>query len=48
MSFSNFGETQRQPLTLGSSASYHRLRRIKAIIDPHDLIRSNHPVSPAG
>ena len=43
----NFAETRRKPMTLFSSASYHRLRRIKAIIDPNDLIRSNHPVSPA-
>ena len=43
----NFAETRRKPVTLFSSASYHRLRRIKAIIDPDDLIRSNHPVLPA-
>jgi hypothetical protein len=43
----NFAETRRKPTTLFSSASYHRLRRIKAILDPHDVIRSNHPVSPA-
>jgi hypothetical protein len=29
-----------------SSASYHRLRRIM-IVDPTDLIRSNHPIPPA-
>jgi hypothetical protein len=40
----NFAETRRKAATLFSSASYHRLRRIKAIVDPTDLIRSNHPV----
>ena len=43
----NFAETRRKPTTLFSSASYHRLRRIKAIVDPTDLIRSNHPFPPA-
>ena len=36
----NFAETRRKPAALFSSASYHRLRRIKAIVDPKDLIRS--------
>ena len=43
----NFAESRRKAATLFSSASYHRLRRIKAIVDPTDLIRSNHPISPA-
>ena len=43
----NFAETRRKPMTLFSSASYHKLRQIKAILDPHDLIRSNHPIPPA-
>jgi hypothetical protein len=43
----NFAETRRKAGTLFSSASYHRLRRIKAIVDPTDLIRSNHPIPPA-
>ena len=43
----NFAETRRRPGTLFSSASYHRLRRIKAIVDPEDTIRSNHPIPPA-
>ena len=30
-----------------SDASYYRLRRIKAIVDPADLIRSNHPIPAA-
>jgi FAD binding domain/Berberine and berberine like len=43
----NFADSRRKAASLFSSASYHRLRRIKAIIDPTDLIRSNHPVPPA-
>jgi FAD binding domain-containing protein/berberine-like enzyme len=43
----NFAESRRKATTLFSSASYHRLRRIKAIVDPTDLIRSNHPIPPA-
>jgi Berberine and berberine like len=43
----NFADTRRKAASLYSSASYHRLRRIKAIVDPTDLIRSNHPVPPA-
>jgi UDP-N-acetylenolpyruvoylglucosamine reductase len=43
----NFAETRRQASSLFSSASYHRLRRIKAIVDPTGLIRSNHPIEPA-
>ena len=45
--YMNFAETRRKPSSLFSSASYHRLRRIKAIVDPTDLIRSNHPIAPA-
>jgi FAD binding domain/Berberine and berberine like len=43
----NFAESRRKPSQLFSSASYHRLRRIKAIVDPTDLVRSNHPIPPA-
>ena len=43
----NFAESRRSATTLFSDASYYRLRRIKAIVDPTDLIRSNHPISPA-
>ena len=38
----NFAETRRQASTLWSETSYHRLRRIKAAVDPLNLIRSNH------
>jgi HAMP domain-containing protein len=27
--------------------AYQRLRRIKANVDPGDIIRSNHPIPPA-
>jgi FAD binding domain/Berberine and berberine like len=43
----NFAESRRKASQLFSSASFHRLRRIKAIVDPTDLIRSNHPIPPA-
>ena len=43
----NFAESRRKAASLFSSASYHRLRRIKAIVDPTDLVRSNHPIPPA-
>jgi Berberine and berberine like len=43
----NFADTRRKAVTLFSSMSYHRLRRIKAIVDPTDRIRSNHPIPPA-
>ena len=45
--YMNFAETSRKATTLFASESYHRLRRIKAIVDPTDLVRSNHPVPPA-
>lgn len=45
--YMNVAETRRKASMLFSSASYHRLRRIKAIVDPTDMIRSNHPVPPA-
>ena len=43
----NFAETQGDPARFWTQQAYHRLRRIKAAVDPDDLIRSNHPV-PAG
>jgi FAD/FMN-containing dehydrogenase len=43
----NFADSRRKAASLFSSASYHRLRRIKAIVDPTDVIRSNHPIPPA-
>jgi hypothetical protein len=40
----NFADTQRDPAAFWTEQAYHRLRRIKAAVDPDDLIRSNHPV----
>jgi FAD/FMN-containing dehydrogenase len=40
----NFAETRRDPRTLWSENAHHRLRRIKATVDPDNLIRSNQPV----
>jgi FAD binding domain/Berberine and berberine like len=42
----NFAETKRDPHTLWPENAQHRLRRIKATVDPDDLIRSNHPIEP--
>ena len=43
----NFAETQRPAAPLWAEQAYHRLRRIKAAVDPGDVIRSNHPIPPA-
>ena len=43
----NFSETSRPRATLWTEHAYRRLRQIKASVDPHDVIRSNHPVPPA-
>jgi FAD/FMN-containing dehydrogenase len=40
----NFAETRRNPQTLWSESAHQRLRRIKATVDPDNLIRSNQPV----
>lgn len=42
----NFAET-RQSAPFWTEQAYRRLRRIKAAVDPHDIIRSNHPIPPA-
>jgi hypothetical protein len=43
----NFAETPRAASTLWPEHAYRRLRQIKASVDPHDVILSNHPVPPA-
>jgi hypothetical protein len=43
----NFADTARDPATFWNEQAYHRLRRIKATVDPGDLFRSNHPIPPA-
>jgi len=42
----NFTETQQDASTFWTEQAYDRLRRIKTIVDPDDLIRSNHPIPP--
>jgi hypothetical protein len=43
----NFAETQHPAAPLWTEHAYQRLCRIKATVDPGDLIRSNHPIPPA-
>ena len=43
----NFAETSREAHTFWPAEAYARLRRIKADVDPEDLIRANHPIPPA-
>jgi FAD/FMN-containing dehydrogenase len=40
----NFAETARDPASFWPPQAFDRLRRIKAAVDPGNLIRSNHPV----
>ena len=42
----NLAESSRDPASFWSAEAYDRLRRIKAAVDPDNLIRSNHPVPP--
>jgi hypothetical protein len=43
----NFAETEQPVAPLWTEHAYWRLRRIKAAVDPANLIRANHPVPPA-
>ena len=43
----NFAETQGPAAPFWTEQAYQRLRRIKADVDPGDVIRSNHPIPPA-
>jgi FAD/FMN-containing dehydrogenase len=43
--YMNFAESRRDARSLFSEQAYHRLRRIKAKVDPENVIRSNHPVT---
>ena len=40
----NFAETRRGGASLFTADAHERLRRIKAEVDPEDVIRSNHPL----
>ena len=42
----NFAETH-SAAPFWTEQAYRRLRRIKAAVDPADLIRANHPIPPA-
>jgi len=42
----NLADSRRDPASFWTPQAYDRLRRIKAAVDPDDLIRSNHPVPP--
>jgi hypothetical protein len=43
----NFTEARKAGDAIFGTAAHRRLRAVKAAYDPSDLIRSNHPVSPA-
>ena len=43
----NFAETQQPAAPFWTEQAHQRLRRIKANVDPDDMIRSNHPIPPA-
>ena len=45
--YMNFAETSQDPSAFWQPEAYDRLRRIKADVDPTNLIRSNHPVPPS-
>jgi FAD/FMN-containing dehydrogenase len=40
--YSNFAERRRKPGSFHGEAAYHRLKRIKAQVDPENVIRANH------
>jgi hypothetical protein len=42
----NFADTVRDAGTFWSEHAYRRLRRIKARVDPRELLRANHPIEP--
>jgi hypothetical protein len=42
--YMNFAETRRDPSTFFTEQAHHRLRRIKAAVDPANRIRANQPV----
>jgi FAD/FMN-containing dehydrogenase len=44
----NLAETPRDPASFWTPQAYERLRRVKAAVDPDNIIRANHPIPPAG
>jgi hypothetical protein len=43
----NVAERRCDPASFSTERAYSRLRRVKARVDPGDVIRSNHPIQPA-
>jgi hypothetical protein len=43
----NMADTRRDPASFWTPQAYDRLRRVKAAVDPDDVIRANHPIPPA-
>ncbi|HEX6521335.1 MAG TPA: FAD-binding protein [Streptosporangiaceae bacterium] len=43
----NFADTHRPAAPFWTEQAYQRLRRIKANVDPADIIQANHPIPPA-
>ncbi|GLZ49745.1 FAD-linked oxidase [Actinomycetospora sp. NBRC 106375] len=46
--YGNFSESPRPAAALYAADTLERLRQVKAAHDPHDRIRANHPIPPAG
>jgi hypothetical protein len=46
--FLTYADTPRDPGSFWTEPAYQRLRRIKTLVDPANLIRANHPVPPEG
>ena len=44
----NYANTPHPAAPFWTGQTYQRLHQIKAAVDPGDLIRSNHPIAPAG
>jgi hypothetical protein len=46
-SFLNFAERRKTGAALFGADTYRRLQQVKTAYDPADVVRANHPVSPA-
>jgi len=44
----NFEERSTNPATLFDPQAYARLRQVKTMVDPEDMIRANHSIPPRG
>ena len=45
--FLNFTESRQSVGSLWTPEAFQRLRRVKGLVDPDDVIRSNHPIPPS-